>query len=66
MDQRVIDHCAAHKLCKGCKFNCVAPVADWQFSEWVKRQEQMVLEYLNDTRTANANYEIYADENNPS
>lgn len=46
LDQRVIDHCASHKLCRGCKFNCVAPVADWKFDEWIKKQERLVLDHL--------------------
>ncbi len=46
MDQRVIDHCASHKLCKGCQINCVAPVSDREFFEWVKLQEKKIIEYL--------------------
>lgn len=53
MDKRVIDHCNAHKLCKGCKFNCVAPTADWQFQDLVAEQERLVLEYLNEIKNGN-------------
>jgi hypothetical protein len=50
MDKRVIDWCESHKLCRGCKFNCVAPVADWKFDEWIKNQERLVLERLESTK----------------
>ncbi len=46
MDKRVIDHCASHKLCTGCRLNCVAPVSDREFFEWVKSQEKKIIEYL--------------------
>jgi hypothetical protein len=41
--KKVIDHCAAHKLCKGCPLNCVAPAADHKFQEWLCDQIKRVL-----------------------
>jgi hypothetical protein len=42
--QKVIDHCASHKLCKGCPINCVAPVSDREFEKWLDNQIKRVLE----------------------
>jgi hypothetical protein len=41
--QKVIDHCASHKLCKGCPINCVAPVSDREFESWMQVQIKKVL-----------------------
>lgn len=46
MDQRVIDWCASHRLCNGCGINCVAPVADREFFDWVKRQELRIIDHI--------------------
>jgi len=54
MDQRVIDHCNAHKLCKGCGINCVAPASDREFFDWVKTQEQKIIGIIESRKSANA------------
>ena len=41
--QQVIDHCEAHKMCRGCKLNCVAPVSDRDFDKWLESQIKRVL-----------------------
>ncbi len=42
--QIVIDHCASHKLCKGCPINCIAPVSDRDFDKWLETQIKRVIE----------------------
>lgn len=43
--QNVIDHCNKFKLCKGCKLNCVAPVGDHNFNDWLNGQIIKVQNY---------------------
>lgn len=47
----VIEHCNKFKLCKGCTLNCVAPVSDRHFDDWVKAQISKIENYKSAKRT---------------
>lgn len=44
--EQVIEHCAQHKLCRGCKIGCTAPVSDRDFDVWVESQIAKIEEFL--------------------
>jgi len=44
--QKIIDHCQAHTLCKGCKIGCTAPVSDRDFDGWVESQIAKIEAFL--------------------
>lgn len=46
----VIEYCQTHKLCKGCKIGCVAPVSDRDFSGWVESQIAKIEAFLAEKR----------------
>ena len=48
--EQVIEHCAAHKLCRGCKIGCAAPVSDRDFNGWVESQIAKIEAFLAEKR----------------
>ena len=52
--KQIIEHCQAHKLCKGCKIGCTAPVSDRDFDGWVESQIAKIEAFLAAKRQQNA------------
>ena len=52
--KQVVEHCAAHKLCKGCKIGCNAPVSDRDFDGWVESQIAKIEAFLAEKRRNSA------------
>ena len=49
--QIVIDHCNKYKLCRGCQFECRAPVNQLEFDAWLtNRINEIVALYENERR----------------
>jgi hypothetical protein len=52
--EQVIEHCAQHKLCKGCKIGCTAPVSDRDFDGWIESQIAKIEAFLAEKRRNSA------------